>query len=133
MANEAAFISQIESYLVDKLSTVSKYVYAGSLPSTIPTNIPKTQYGFVVVDCATAVNDYGGYNQGMINIYLYGKQTASGRKDTNAFYNLEKAYAEFLENSDSKDYAITEVYRQADYDSTYGMYFIVSAINLIVK
>jgi hypothetical protein len=38
-----------------------------------------------------------------------------------------------LSDCDSDDYTITEVYRTTDYDSTYGMDFIYSAINLIVK
>jgi hypothetical protein len=130
---EEAFISQIESYLADKLKVVSDYVYAGTLPSTLPTTLKKGQYGFVVVDCATAIYDLDAYSRGMVNIFMYAQPTSSGRKNVNALYQLEKSYESFLADSDNDFYSITESYRTTDYDSTYGLHYIISAINLIVK
>jgi hypothetical protein len=131
MTNEAANISMIESYLVEKLGSVSECVYAGSLPATLPKTAPK--YGYVVADCASAIRDYRGYQQGMVNIYLYAKPTKQGTKNVNALYNLEKLYNEFLNTNEDGTYAVTESYRMTDYDSNYGLYYIISAINLIVK
>jgi hypothetical protein len=134
MISEEAYISRIESYLMEKLKVVStNYVYAGNLPSTLPTKLKTDEVGFVVVDCATAMRDYDAYVKGMVNIYLYAPPTSTGGKNVAALYKLEQRYREFLESSDTDTYVVEESYRLTDYDSNYGTYFIISAINLIVK
>jgi hypothetical protein len=126
--NDAAYISNIESYLAEKLKVVSSNVYAGHLPSTLP--VSKTD--FVVIDCSSAIYDYDACHKGVIAIYLYAMPTAK-IKNTAKICELEKKfYEEFLPNCDNEHYKLVELYSTNDYDSTYGMDFHYSAINLIV-
>jgi hypothetical protein len=124
----AAYISRIESYLVGKLKSVSKNVYAGTLPSTLPTN----QTTFVVVDCAAQVYDKNAYADSVVGIYLYATPSAN-KKNVSALYKMEIAFEEFLEDSDSDEYVVTEIGRKTDYDTSYNMHYIYVALNLIVK
>lgn len=127
--NEAADISMIESYLAEKLKVVSENIYAGHLPSTLPTD----QKEFVVIDCSTEIYDYDAYNGGTVAIYLYTMPT-SKVKNVPLLHTMEKAYREkFLTDCDSDDYSITQIGKKTGYDSDYGMDFIYMAINLIVK
>jgi hypothetical protein len=49
-------------------------------------------------------------------------------------YEMEKKYTEdFLADSDNENYSIVELTRKTDYDSSYGLDFIYSAINIIIK
>jgi hypothetical protein len=126
---DAAYISKIEDYLYQKLKVVSKNVYAGHLPSTLPSS--KTT--FVVIDCSGAIYDNDAYHSGVIAIYLYAAPS-SNLKNVAKLYEMEKKYTEdFLANSDNENYSIVELTRKTDYDSSYGLDFIYSAINIIIK
>lgn len=130
MTSDAANISAIETFLESKLKgVVSDNVYAGTLPSTLPTD----KKDFVVIDCASALHDFSAYAKGIVNIFMYAMPSAMGTKNVPQLSQMEQKYNKFLAETDDEIYAITESYRYTDYDSNYGMHYIISAINLIVK
>jgi hypothetical protein len=126
--NEAAYISSIETYLEQKLRVVSDNVYAGTLPSTLPTGTSD----FVLIDCNSDIYDQNAYDNGVVAIYLYAMPSGK-TKNVPLLSRMEKAYDQFLEDSDNENYVINQISRKSGYESTYGMHFIYSAINLIVK
>jgi hypothetical protein len=128
-------ISEIEDHLYRKLKAVSDSVvftdvYAGTLPSTLTKGVDN----FVLIDCENAIYGNGAYSKGTIGIYLYA--LPSGKvKNVDTLYLMEQAYDKFLDNNDGDDeeeYHFAELYRKSGYDSSYGMHYVFSAINLIV-
>jgi hypothetical protein len=104
-------------------------VYAGHLPSTLPTD----KIDFVVIDCSATIYDYSAYQKGTFAIYLYAMPTAKTKNVAKLAEMEEKYYNEFLPSCDNDDYSFVEIGHQTDYDSTYGMDFIYSLVNIIVK
>jgi hypothetical protein len=129
MSNRAAHISKIQTYLYDKLRKVSDNVYAGTLPSTLDSNVTD----MIAIDCGLPIYDKSAYNNGAINIYLYATPTKKGQRNVTILGKLEDLYDEFLEDSDNENYTIVELYRIDGYDSNYNLHYIMSAINIIVS
>jgi hypothetical protein len=126
---KARYISSIETYLQQKLKVVSKNVYAGHLPSTLPTD----KSDFIVIDCSASIYDYDAYEGGTLAIYLYAMPTARTKNVAKLAELEDKYYTEFLPNCDSEDYVFSEVSHQTDYNSTYGMDFIYSLLHITIK
>jgi flagellar biosynthesis regulator FlaF len=122
---EAAYTSRIESYLAEKLKNVSDNIYPGTLPATL-----SGADTYVVIDVGSIYND-GGDFYGSVNIYMYAKKQASGKKNVSALHKMEKAFAEFMEDCDSDDYTFSEMYSDAGYDNTSGMHYSMRALNII--
>jgi flagellar biosynthesis regulator FlaF len=122
---EAAYTSRIESYLAEKLKNVSDNIYPGTLPATL-----SGADTYVVIDVGSIYND-GGDFYGSVNIYMYAKKQASGKKNVSALHKMEKAFAEFMEDCDSDDYTFSEMYSDSGYDNTSGMHYSMIALNII--
>lgn len=128
--NDNLNISSIETYL-DKIikGKVSKTVYAGTLPNTLADDTKD----LVLIDVVN-VNDLGGYGKGMVNIFLYSKPTANGRKNVTQLQKMEKAMNVLLESIDNEVYAFTRAYpTQQDYDTALNWHFIIVALNIIIR
>lgn len=125
-------ISSIETHLDSVIRKhITKNCYAGRLPSTLKERVQD----YVVIDCATGINDLNAYGRGIVNIYLYAKPT-NGMKNVATLQRLEKAFRKAMDNNefDNEHYTVARevAYSNQDYDATYGMDFIIKAINLII-
>lgn len=127
--NDYINISSIETHLEEALRSVGQSVYAGTLPGTLKDGAER----IVVIDCGNAVSDLNAYGKGIVNIYLYAKPIAQGAKNVPALSKMEKAFGTLIRENrlDSEHYFVSEAYRRADFDSTYGLHFIIIAIHLI--
>lgn len=128
--NDNANISAIETYL-DKIlkGKVSKNVYAGTLPNTLPEGLTDC----VLIDCGNAISDYNAYAKGIVNIFLYAQPTSNGRKNVALLSQLERKLNQVLEYNVDPTYVLTTLYRDSDYDTNYNMHYIIVAVNLIIK
>lgn len=133
MKNDYINISAIETHF-DKVirKKICKECYAGTLPSTLSEKSQK----YVVIDCATGVNDLNAYGTTIVNIMLYA-QPINGVKNVAALSALEKSFNKVLmeDGFDSEHYIVPRefVYSNTDYDSNYGMHFIIKAIRITIK
>lgn len=133
MYNDYINISAIETHLDTVIrAKVLKQCYAGTLPSTLKENL--TMY--VVIDCGNAISDLHAYGKGIVNIYLYAMPSA-GTKNVAALSKMEAAFMKALREDafDDEHYSVARelAYQDTGFDSTYGMHYIIKAIQLIIK
>lgn len=130
MINDNLNISTIETYL-DKIikGKVSKNVYAGTLPNTLTDDVKD----LVLIDCGNDLNDLNAYGKGVINVFLYAKPTANGRKNVSQLSKMEKAMNEVLNGANDSRYALTQLYKATEYDSALNWHFIIVALNIIIS
>lgn len=130
MMNGNLNISSIETYL-DKIikGKVSKNVFAGTLPNTLNDDTKD----LVLIDCGNAINDLSAYGKGVINVYLYSKPTANGRKNVAQLSNMEKAMNVVLDGANDDRYVLTQLYKATDYDSAINWHYIIVALNIIIR
>jgi hypothetical protein len=130
MINDNLNISSIETYL-DKIvkGKVSKSVYAGTLPNTIEDDVND----LVLIDCGNAISDLNAYGKGTVNVFLYAKPTANGRKNVAQLSKMEKAMNKVIDNSADDRYMLAPLYRMSDYDSALNWHYIIVALNLIIR
>ena len=128
--NDNINISSIETYLDSIIkNAVSKNVYAGTLPNTISDSVKD----LVLIDCGNAINDMDAYGKGAVNVFLYAKPTANGRKNVAQMQKMEKAMNKLLETANDERYSVSELYKSSDYDSALSLHYSVVALNIIVK
>ena len=128
--NDNINISSIETYLDSIIkNAVSKNVYAGTLPNTISDSVKD----LVLIDCGNAINDMDAYGKGAVNVFLYAKPTANGRKNVAQMQKMEKAMNKLLETANDERYSLSQLYKSADYDSALNWHYTVVALNIIVK
>lgn len=130
MVNDNLNISSIETYL-DKIikGKVSKNVFAGTLPNTLDDGASD----LVLIDCGNAINDLSAYGKGVINIYLYAKPSANGRKNVHQLSKMEKAFNAVLDSASDERYVLSQLYKATDYDTAVNWHFIIVALNIIVR
>lgn len=130
MINDNLNISTIETYLDSIIKgKVSDNVFAGTLPNTLDDGMKE----LVLIDCGNAINDLDAYGKGIIDVYLYAKPTANGRKNVAQLSKMEKAMNAVIDESDDERYALTQLYKSADYDSAVNWHCNVVSLNLIIK
>lgn len=128
--NDNINISSIETYLDGIIkNAVSKNVYAGTLPNTISDSVKD----LVLIDCGNAINDMDAYGKGAVNVFLYAKPTANGRKNVAQMQKMEKAMNKLLETANDERYSLSQLYKSSDYDSALNWHYTVVALNIIVK
>lgn len=128
--NDNINISSIETYLDSIIkNAVSKNVYAGTLPNTISNSVKD----LVLIDCGNAINDMDAYGKGAVNVFLYAKPTANGRKNVAQMQKMEKAMNKLLETANDERYSLSQLYKSSDYDSALNWHYTVVALNIIVK
>lgn len=124
-------LSRIENYLSMLLSNkgLSDNIFIGELPPT--TN--KEWEDFVNVDIGQQ-HDYGGYSLGYANIYLYARpKGALRRKNVKTLDKMEGVLDAIIDQANSKDYVIQELYRDSGYDTNRQFHFDMISVSVTVK
>lgn len=124
-------LSRIENFFSMLLSNkgLSDNIFIGELPPT--TN--KEWEDFVNVDIGQQ-RDYGGYSLGYANIYLYARpKGALRRKNVKTLDKMEGVLDMIIDETNSKDYVIQELYRDSGYDTNRQFHFDMISASVTVK
>lgn len=124
-------LSRIENFFSMLLSNkgLSDNIFIGELPPT--TN--KEWEDFVNVDIGQQ-RDYGGYSLGYANIYLYARpKGALRRKNVKTLDKMEGVLDMIIDEANSKDYVIQELYRDSGYDTNRQFHFDMFSVSVTVK
>lgn len=124
-------LSRIENFFSMLLSNkgLSDNIFIGELPPT--TN--KEWEDFVNVDIGQQ-RDYGGYSLGYANIYLYARpKGALRRKNVKTLDEMEGILDMIIDEANSKDYVIQELYRDSGYDTNRQFHFDMISVSVTVK
>lgn len=124
-------LSRIENFFSMLLSNkgLSNNIFIGELPPT--TN--KDWEDFVNVDIGQQ-RDYGGYSLGYANIYLYARpKGALRRKNVKTLDKMEGVLDMIIDEANSKDYVIQELYRDSGYDTNRQFHFDMISVSVTVK
>lgn len=124
-------LSRIENFFSMLLSNkgLSDNIFIGELPPT--TN--KEWEDFVNVDIGQQ-RDYGGYSLGYANIYLYARpKGALRRKNVKTLDKMEGILDMIIDEANSKDYVIQELYRDSGYDTNRQFHFDMISVSVTVK
>ena len=124
-------LSRIENFFSMLLSNkgLSDNIFIGELPPT--TN--KEWEDFVNVDIGQQ-RDYGGYSIGYANIYLYARpKGALRRKNVKTLDKMESALDMIIDEANSEDYVIQELYRDSGYDTNRQFHFDMISVSVTVK
>lgn len=124
-------LSRIENFFSMLLSNrgLSDNIFIGELPPT--TN--KDWEDFVNVDIGQQ-RDYGGYSLGYANIYLYARpKGALRRKNVKTLDKMEGILDMIIDEANSKDYVIQELYRDSGYDTNRQFHFDMISVSVTVK
>ena len=124
-------LSRIENFFSMLLSNkgLSDNIFIGELPPT--TN--KEWEDFVNVDIGQQ-RDYGGYSLGYANVYLYARpKGALRRKNVKTLDKMEGVLDMIIDEANSKDYVIQELYRDSGYDTNRQFHFDMISVSVTVK
>lgn len=124
-------LSRIENFFSMLLSNkgLSDNIFIGELPPI--TN--KEWEDFVNVDIGQQ-RDYGGYSLGYANIYLYARpKGALRRKNVKTLDKMEGILDMIIDEANSKDYVIQELYRDSGYDTNRQFHFDMVSVSVTVK
>ena len=124
-------LSRIENFFSMLLSNkgLSDNIFIGELLPT--TN--KEWEDFVNVDIGQQ-RDYGGYSLGYANIYLYARpKGALRRKNVKTLDKMESVLDMIIDEANSKDYVIQELYRDSGYDTNRQFHFDMISVSVTVK
>ena len=124
-------LSRIENFFSMLLSnkSLSDNIFIGELPPT--TN--KDWEDFVNVDIGQQ-RDYGGYSLGYANIYLYARpKGALRRKNVKTLDKMEGVLDMIIDEANSEDYVIQELYRDSGYDTNRQFHFDMISVSVTVK
>lgn len=124
-------LSRIENFFSMLLSNkgLSDNIFIGELPPT--TN--KDWEDFVNVDIGQQ-RDYGGYSLGYANIYLYARpKGALRRKNVKTLDKMEGILDMIIDEANSEDYVIQELYRDSGYDINRQFHFDMISVSVTVK
>lgn len=124
-------LSRIENFFSMLLSNkgLSDNIFIGELPPT--TN--KDWEDFVNVDIGQQ-RDYGGYSLGYANIYLYARpKDALRRKNVKTLDKMEGVLDMIIDEANSEDYVIQELYRDSGYDTNRQFHFDMISVSVTVK
>lgn len=124
-------LSRIENFFSMLLSNkgLSDNIFIGELPPT--TN--KEWEDFVNVDIGQQ-RDYGGYSLGYANIYLYARpKGALRRKNVKTLDKMEGVLDRIIDEANSEDYVIQELYRDSGYDTNRQFHLDMISVSVTVK
>lgn len=124
-------LSRIENFFSMLLSNkgLSDNIFIGELPPT--TN--KDWEDFVNVDIGQQ-RDYGGYSLGYANIYLYARpKGALRRKSVKTLDKMEGVLDMIIDEANSEEYVIQELYRDSGYDTNRQFHFDMISVSVTVK
>lgn len=124
-------LSRIENFFSMLLSNkgLSDNIFIGELPPT--TN--KDWEDFVNVDIGQQ-RDYGGYSLGYANIYLYARpKGVLRRKNVKTLDKMEGILDMIIDEANSEEYVIQELYRDSGYDTNRQFHFDMISVSVTVK
>ena len=124
-------LSRIENFFSMLLCNkgLSDNIFIGELPPTTD----KEWEDFVNVDIGQQ-RDYGGYSLGYANIYLYARpKGALRRKNVKTLDKMEGILDMIIDEANSKDYVIQELYRDSGYDTNRQFHFDMISVSVTVK
>lgn len=124
-------MSRIENFFSMLLTKkgISNNIFVGELPPTTS----KSWEDFIWIDVGQQ-RDYGGYSTGYANIYLYARPKGSPpSKNVALLDKMEAALDTAIENSNSGDYTIQELYRDSGYDSNRQFHFNIISVSVLTK
>ena len=124
-------LSRIENFFSMLLSNkgLSDNIFIGELPPTTT----KEWEDFVNVDIGQQ-RDYGGYSLGYANIYLYARpKGALRRKNVKTLDKMEGVLDMIIDEANSEDYVIQELYRDSGYDTNRQFHFDMISVSVTVK
>lgn len=124
-------MSRIENFFSMLLTKkgISDNIFVGELPPTTS----KSWEDFIWIDVGQQ-RDYGGYSTGYANIYLYARPKGSPpSKNVALLDKMEAALDTAIENSNSGDYTIQELYRDSGYDSNRQFHFNIISVSVLTK
>lgn len=123
-------VSKIEEYLDSILrGKLTDNLFFDEMPTTIG----KNWKSFAVVDCSTAVRDYGAYGAGMIRLFLYVIPNATGVKNVKEMYSLESALNSIVAEANDEHYVLSRKGTYANYDAVNDMFFNIIQLNLVIR
>ena len=122
-------ISEIETYLNDILdNAVSSNTFFGYLVDK--QTIDPSWEDMVLVEIPNGIQDYDGYGQGTVLVWLYARPLSSGRKNVAKMYELETRLNNAVANASSGKYSIRRRSTYTDYDTNINWH--CNAVELII-
>ena len=122
-------ISEIETYLNNILdNAVSSNTFFGYLVDK--QTIDPSWEDMVLVEIPNGIQDYDGYGQGTVLVWLYARPLSSGRKNVAKMYELETRLNNAVTNASSGKYSIRRRSTYTDYDTNINWH--CNAIELII-
>lgn len=124
-------ISAIETYLYGLFNNVvSAHTYVGSLPETI-----KASWNdMLLIQCDNGVNDYEGYGNGTVLLFLYARPRSDGSKNVNRLSEMETAARQAIDGMDSSgDYYLYHKKSYSDYDYSRNWHCNIISVGITAK
>lgn len=123
-------ISKVETFLNSILdNVVSKNTFFGYPPEK--ESIDSSWQDFVFVEIPNGINDYEGYGQGTVLVWLYARPLSSGRKNVAKMSELEIKLNNVVKDTTSQIYSISRRKTFTDYDTSINWH--CNAVEIIVK
>lgn len=122
-------ISNIENYLFTLFdNVVSNNTFIGTLPDTIDASWTD----MVLIDFGTSINDLDAMGRCIVHIFLYAKPLANGSKNVRKLAEMEDKFNEVMLSQKDKNYQLSHVYDDSDYDKDRKWHFNIKALNLMI-
>lgn len=122
-------ISKVETYLNSILdNVVSNNTFFGYLIDKQA--IDASWQDMVLIEIPNGIQDYDGYGQGTVLVWLYSRPLSSGRKNVAKMSELEQKLNEAIANASSDAYSIRRRSTYTDYDTNINWH--CNAVELII-
>lgn len=131
MSSAYTTISSIETFYNSILDgDISENVY----PSTLPPNRPDNWKDMAVISCDNGIKNKGAVNEGYVEIWLYAKPMANGKKNVAVMSRMENRLDEIIQEQQETNlhYRLFREETRTDYDSTKNMHVNIVRIHTTI-